>query len=62
MTIHVDGLRYQPTAVERAEAIERSRVAGRRRSRVESAVNQAAAAGATASEETQAQMTTRATR
>jgi uncharacterized alkaline shock family protein YloU len=24
LTIHVDGLRYQPTAVERAEAIERS--------------------------------------
>ncbi len=24
MTVHVDGLRYQPTAIERAEAIERT--------------------------------------
>lgn len=29
LTIHVDGLRYQPTAVERAEAIERTETGDR---------------------------------
>jgi uncharacterized alkaline shock family protein YloU len=54
LTIHVDGLRYQPNAIERAEAIEHSeaaeRVAPKDRPEGlgEHPKNQTAAAGATA--------------
>lgn len=47
LTIHVDGLRYQPSAVERAEAIERTESS--ERSASDNPVSQSAAAGATAS-------------
>jgi uncharacterized alkaline shock family protein YloU len=55
LTIHVDGLRYQPTAVERAEAIERTEgaerteAAERPASSSETPRNPTAAAGTTAS-------------
>ena len=55
LTVHVDGLRYQPTAVERAEAIERADSAIERADSAEHAVpenviqrGQTEAAGATA--------------
>ena len=49
LTIHVDGLRYQPPAVERAEAIERTETADRQVSDSETPGNPTAAAGTTAS-------------
>jgi len=49
LTIHVDGLRYQPSAVERAEAIERTESSERGAPASGSQPDQAAAAGATAS-------------
>ena len=49
LTIHVDGLRYQPTAVERAEAIERTETADRQVADPETPGNPTAAAGTTAS-------------
>lgn len=49
LTIHVDGLRYQPSAVERAEAIERTESGDRLAADVGSPSSQTAAAGATAS-------------
>jgi uncharacterized alkaline shock family protein YloU len=49
MTIHVDGLRYQPMAVERAEAIERTETADRPVSTPETPRHPTAAAGAPAS-------------
>jgi uncharacterized alkaline shock family protein YloU len=48
LTIHVDGLRYQPSAVERAEAIERTE-SSERSAASDNPVSQSAAAGATAS-------------
>jgi uncharacterized alkaline shock family protein YloU len=48
LTIHVDGLRYQPSAVERAEAIERTESGDRSTSETKPS-HQTAAAGATAS-------------
>jgi uncharacterized alkaline shock family protein YloU len=49
LTIHVDGLRYQPSAVERAEAIERAESGDRSGADVANPSSQTAAAGATAS-------------
>jgi uncharacterized alkaline shock family protein YloU len=49
LTIHVDGLRYQPSAVERAEAIERTESNERSASDTDGPLSQSAAAGATAS-------------
>jgi uncharacterized alkaline shock family protein YloU len=49
LTIHVDGLRYQPTAIERAEAIERTETADRPEPPAEGSANQAGAAGERAS-------------
>jgi uncharacterized alkaline shock family protein YloU len=49
LTIHVDGLRYQPNAVERAEATERAGAPDRAEAADEHSPNQTAAAGATAS-------------
>ena len=49
LTVHVDGLRYQPTAVERAEAIERTESAERPAADSTEPTTQNAAAGATAS-------------
>jgi uncharacterized alkaline shock family protein YloU len=46
LTIHVDGLRYEPNALERAEAIERSDAAGKPGPAPEGPGNQTAAAGA----------------
>jgi len=49
LTIHVDGLRYQPTAVERAEAIERSETIDRPESAPAGPGDPVAAVGETAS-------------
>ena len=49
LTIHVDGLRYQPNAVERAEATERAGAPDRAEAADEHSPNQTAAAGETAS-------------
>jgi uncharacterized alkaline shock family protein YloU len=49
LTVHVDGLRYQPTAVERAEAIERTEASDRPAANIEHPGNKTAAAGTTAS-------------
>jgi uncharacterized alkaline shock family protein YloU len=49
LTIHVDGLRYQPSAVERAEAIERTESGDRSGADVDNQSSQTAAAGAKAS-------------
>jgi uncharacterized alkaline shock family protein YloU len=49
LTIHVDGLRYQPNAVERAEAIERTESIDRADPAGRDPATQNAAAGATAS-------------
>jgi len=47
LNIHVDGLKYQPTAIERAEAIERTETGGHPEPG-ELPLNQTAAAGETA--------------
>ena len=49
LTIHVDGLRYQPNAVERAEAIERAETADRAEPALQSSGTEKTAAGARAS-------------
>ncbi|MGD0247897.1 MAG: Asp23/Gls24 family envelope stress response protein, partial [Candidatus Limnocylindrales bacterium] len=49
LTIHVDGLRYQPPAIERAEAIERTESTERPEPAREHPRDPAAAAGAKAS-------------
>lgn len=49
LTIHVDGLRYQPTAVERAEAIERTETIERPEPVHEQQPDQSAAERVTAS-------------
>jgi hypothetical protein len=49
LTIHVDGLRYQPHAVERAEAIERAEAAERADPDADPSARQTAATGETAS-------------
>jgi hypothetical protein len=49
LTIHVDGLRYQPNAVERAEAIQRTETIERPEAVAELPRIPTAAAGATAS-------------
>ncbi|MFI5257992.1 MAG: Asp23/Gls24 family envelope stress response protein [Candidatus Limnocylindrales bacterium] len=49
MTIHVDGLRYQPAAIERAEAIERTETAERSGSTPEHSKSRAGAEGESAS-------------
>lgn len=45
LTIHVDGLRYQPAAVERAEAMERAEAAERTEPVDEASAGQTAVAG-----------------
>jgi uncharacterized alkaline shock family protein YloU len=49
LSIHVDGLRYEPNAVERAEAIERTEAADKPASATEGSGDQIATAGARAS-------------
>ena len=49
LSIHVDGLRYEPDAVERAEAIERTEAADKPASTAEGSGDQIATAGARAS-------------
>jgi uncharacterized alkaline shock family protein YloU len=49
LTIHVDGLRYQPKSLERAEAIERAEAAERPEAGAEALAGQTAAAGGKAS-------------
>jgi uncharacterized alkaline shock family protein YloU len=49
LTIHVDGLRYQPAAVERAEAIERAEAAERPEPGAEASAGQTMAAAGKAS-------------
>jgi len=49
LTVHVDGLRYEPNAVERAEAIERTDAADKPATTSESSGNQTATTGAAAS-------------
>ncbi len=49
LAIHVDGLRYQPSAVARAEAIERTESTERGEPAVDGSTNSNSAAGATAS-------------
>jgi uncharacterized alkaline shock family protein YloU len=49
LSIHVDGLRYEPNAVERAEAIERTEAADKPASATEGSGDQIGVAGARAS-------------
>lgn len=49
LTIHVDGLRYQPRSIERAEAIDRAEAAERAEPGDEASAGQTAARGETTS-------------